>query len=116
MVARLTKPGQNIIADLTPQSADLLHVSSKLVIEAAELADPIAKYAYYTKPLRDAEMENIVEELGDMEFYMERIRSLLGITREITLQANIAKLEHKRYKDGYSNDAAIKRADKDDGQ
>lgn len=112
MVERLTKPGQNIIADLTPHSADLLHVSSNLLIEAAELADPIAKLAYYGKELGPEALANIIEELGDMEFYMERIRALLGITREQTLRHNIDKLA-KRYGESYSNDAAIKRADKE---
>jgi uncharacterized protein YabN with tetrapyrrole methylase and pyrophosphatase domain len=53
----------------------------------------------------------MVEELGDLEFYMERIRQIVGITREETLKANIEKLS-VRYGKTYSNEAAQARADK----
>jgi hypothetical protein len=53
-----------------------------------------------------------IEELGDLEFYMEGLRQGLGITREDTLKANIAKLS-KRYASGkYSNQQAHEHADK----
>jgi hypothetical protein len=54
----------------------------------------------------------VVEELGDLEFYMEGLRQATGITREETLAANIAKLG-KRYQNHlYSDGQAQSRADK----
>jgi NTP pyrophosphatase (non-canonical NTP hydrolase) len=77
--------------------------------ETGELLDAIKKHVIYRKPL---DMPNIIEELGDIEFYMEGLRQQLGVTREQCLQHNIAKLT-KRYESGsFSNASAIGRADK----
>jgi len=70
--------------------------------------DAIKKSAIYKKTL---DRPNVIEELGDLEFYMQGLRSALGITREDTLRHNISKLT-KRYGDKYSNQAAQARADK----
>ena len=53
----------------------------------------------------------MIEELGDLEFYMQGLRDALKITREETLKINMQKLE-KRYGGLYSNEAAQARADK----
>lgn len=109
MVAALVKPGADIIAELTPEQADLLHMGVGVSGESGELLDAIKKGTIYGKPL---DIENIIEELGDLEFYMERVRQLINITREQTIEANIAKLG-KRYSSGkYSNQQAQARADK----
>ena len=111
MVAALVKPGSDVIRDLTPESANLLHLASALCGEAGELFDPIKKTAIYGKPI---DFENIREELGDIEFYLEGIRSALGITRESTLQANIDKLSVRYAQKKFTNEDAINRADKDE--
>lgn len=67
------------------------------------------KHVIYNKPL---DRENVVEELGDLEFYMEQLRQNVGITREETLAANIAKLEIRYNGLRYSDQAAQQRADK----
>lgn len=109
MVAALVKDGALILQEMTPQQADLLHMSVGVSGEAGELLDAIKKHTIYGKPL---DIENVIEELGDLEFYMERIRQLINITREQTIEANIAKLG-KRYSSGkYSNQQAQARADK----
>lgn len=88
---------------------ELCHAAMGVSGEAGELSDAIKRNAIYGKP---ADVDNIVEELGDLEFYMQDIRAKYGITRQQTLQANISKLE-KRYIDlSYSDEAAIARADK----
>lgn len=105
MVAALAKPGQDIIDSLTPDKADLLHMAVGVAGEAGELLDAVKKHVIYNKPI---DRQNVIEELGDMEFYMERIRQLVGITREQTLDANQAKLltsEKARYKLGVYTDA-----------
>ena len=107
-VMALAKPGEDILKEMSPQQMHLLHCAVGISGETGELLDAIKKAAVYQKPI---DLENVVEELGDLEFYMEGLRSKLGITREQTIEANIKKLE-KRYKGGYSNKAAQERADK----
>lgn len=112
LVAALAKPGEDIVDSLTPDGAHLLHMAVGIAGESGELLDAIKKAVIYCKPI---DIENVVEELGDLEFYMEGLRDRLGITREQTLQANVAKLS-KRYKAGsYSDKAAQERADKAPG-
>jgi NTP pyrophosphatase (non-canonical NTP hydrolase) len=111
LVFNLVKPGSDVIRDLTPESANLLHLASALCGESGELFDPIKKTAIYGKPL---DLTNIREELGDIEFYLEGIRSALRITREETLQANIDKLSVRYASQKFTNEDAINRADKDE--
>ena len=109
LVANLAKPGQDIVNIMTPEVAHLLHMVVGISGESGELLDAIKKAAIYCKPI---DRENVIEELGDLEFYMQGLRAGLGITREQTLEANIAKLS-RRYSAGtYSNEQAQARADK----
>ena len=109
MVSQLAKDGAVIAKELTDTSAHSLHMAVGISGEAGELLDAIKKVAIYNKPI---DRENIIEELGDLEFYMEGLRQGLDITREETLHANIAKLG-KRYKGhNYSDQQAQARADK----
>lgn len=109
LVDRLAKSGEAILASLTPEKCHLWHMASCVPGEAGELFDAVKKYAIYEKPIDRA---NVVEELGDLEFYMQGVREALGITREETLVANQMKLR-RRYAGGiYSNEAAQERADK----
>ncbi|MFU9046295.1 nucleoside triphosphate pyrophosphohydrolase family protein [Acinetobacter tibetensis] len=109
MVAALSKPGEMIVRELSPSDAELIHMAMGVSGEAGELLDAIKKATIYRKPM---DMENVIEELGDLEFFMERIRQMTGITREQTIQANIAKLGKRYSKGTYSNDQAQVRADK----
>ncbi|MFA7523080.1 MAG: nucleoside triphosphate pyrophosphohydrolase family protein [Halothiobacillaceae bacterium] len=109
LVTALAKPGADIVATLTPEDAHALHMAVGISGESGELLDAIKKAAIYRKPIDRA---NVIEELGDLEFYMEGLRQGLGITREETIDANIAKLS-KRYSSGsYSDKHAQERADK----
>lgn len=109
MTAALSKSGSSIIQDLNPTKADLLHMAVGVSGEAGELLDAVKKATIYNKPL---DHQNMIEELGDLEFYMSRIRQLLGVSRDDVLEANYAKLS-KRYNSGsYSNEQAQQRADK----
>lgn len=113
MVADLKKAGELILATLTPEKVDAWHMATGTVGEAGELIDAVKKYVVYNKVL---DRENVVEELGDLEFYMEGVRQNLGITREETLEANLTKLlkgDKARYKSGvYTDQQAQDRADK----
>ena len=110
MTLALAKGGQDIINDLTPEKADLLHMAVGVSGEAGELLDAVKKAVIYNKQM---DLENIIEELGDLEFYMSKIRQIVGITREEILQRNIDKLSVRYAKGKYSNDQAQERADKE---
>lgn len=109
MVRTLAKPGADIIASLDPDKAHNMHMAVGISGEAGELLDAVKKNVIYNKPL---DRENVVEELGDLEFYMEGLRQQLGIIREETLLANIKKLRVRYEGLKYSDSAAQARADK----
>lgn len=109
LVAALVKDPELLIAELTPESADAWHMATGISGEAGELLDAVKKHAVYARPI---DRENVVEELGDLEFYMEGLRQRLGITREETISGNIAKLSVRYGKLTFSNEDATVRADK----
>ena len=112
MVRKLCKSGNRIAEEITGSDAHGLHMAVGISGEAGELLDAIKKAVIYRKPL---DRENVVEELGDLEFYLEGLRWGLGITREETIEANVSKLG-KRYEGFfYSDHAAQNRADKETG-
>lgn len=89
-------------------SDGLMHAAIGIAGEAGELLDAIKKVWVYNKPI---DRNNIVEELGDIEWYMQALRTLLCITREETIRANVEKLG-KRYPQGYNDFHAAARIDK----
>lgn len=112
MVTNLQKSGEAILAKLTPLQAATLHMAVGVAGEGGELLDAVKRWTIYQK---DLDLDNVIEELGDIEFFLEGIRQNLAITREQTLEANLNKLlkgDRARYKDGYSDAAAIRRDDK----
>lgn len=112
MVAALAKPGHEIAADMMfdHSKAHLLHMAVGVSGESGELLDAIKKHTIYGKPLDRA---NVIEEIGDIEFYLQGLRAALNITREETIAGNIEKLG-KRYSSGtYSDQQAQARADKE---
>ncbi|QTH79770.1 putative nucleotide [Aeromonas phage PZL-Ah152] len=108
-VRKLAKSGELITNQLTPEMAHLWHMATGVAGEAGEVLDAVKKSAIYSKPL---DVENLIEELGDLEFYMEGIRQTIGVTREEVLKANFEKLSKRFPNLEYSNEAAQKRADK----
>jgi len=110
LVAALVKPGQDIIDSLTPQKAHLWHMASCVCGEGGELFDAIKKGAIYNKEI---DLENVIEELGDIEFYLEGIRSALKISRELTLAHNKNKLSKRYVGLTYSDKSAQERRDKE---
>lgn len=109
LVKALVKSGPHILKELTPSDAHLIHMAMGICGEAGELLDAIKKKTIYQKPI---DRTNVVEELGDLEFYMEGLRQELGITREETLKENILKLSTRYTGLKYSNQAAQERKDK----
>ena len=110
-VASRLKPSEQILASLTPEKAQLAHLAMLLTSEAGEVASALKGHIAYEKPLAPLK-ENLIEELGDIEFALEALRQLLGISRELVLAYNRNKLE-KRYPSGaFTNADAAARADK----
>lgn len=92
---------------------DLMHAAIGICGEAGELGDAIKKHVVYNKPL---DRTNVIEELGDLRFYMQAMQTLLGISEQEVLQHNACKLM-VRYEDlEYSDAAAQARADKKEGE
>lgn len=86
-----------------------MHAALGVCGEAGELADAIKRDVIYEK---GENRKNVVEELGDLRFYMQAVMQLHGITEQEVLQENANKL-CVRYKSlRYSDEAAVGRADK----
>lgn len=113
MVTALAKPGQAILREVTADQMHALHMAVGASGEAGELLDAIKKWVIYQKPL---DTVNVIEELGDLEFYLQGLREGLGITREQTIAANVAKLGKRYHTGGYTNAQAQQRADKPAGE
>ncbi|MCI4435421.1 MAG: nucleoside triphosphate pyrophosphohydrolase family protein [Ignisphaera sp.] len=108
-VMNLVKSGEAIIETITPEKAHLLHMAVGISGEAGELLDAVKKTCIYNKEL---DLENVIEELGDIEFYMEGLRSSLGLTRDDILLINMEKLNKRYSKNTYSDEQAQQRVDK----
>ena len=109
MVSTLVKPGVKILATMNPERAMLAHLGLGIAGEAGEIVDAIKKHTIYDQPL---DYTNIIEELGDMEFYMEGLRQAIGVTREECINNNISKLSVRYEGLIYSDKSAKDRADK----
>lgn len=86
----------------------MVHCAVGVAGEAGELLDAVKKTWIYNKPL---DSTNILEESGDCLFYIARLLQLNGFTLQEAMQANLEKLR-KRYPEGYTDQAAQDRADK----
>ncbi len=87
-----------------------MHIGLGIASEAGEVADAIKKEVIYNKPI---DRHHIIEELGDLRFYMEACATMYGLDDQDILQQNANKLA-RRYKDlTYSDVAAQVRADKE---
>lgn len=68
------KPGEDILATMTPFRARLLHAAIGLSGEAGELLEGCLTHE------RDAiDRDNIIEEMGDIHFYLSDLNALLEI-------------------------------------
>jgi NTP pyrophosphatase (non-canonical NTP hydrolase) len=110
IVASLAKDGSQMVAEQTPQDCHLNHMMLGLAGEVGELVDAIKRNTIYRKPL---DVINVIEELGDIEFYLEGVRNILCITRQATLDMNIAKLNVRYHAGSYNDTQAQARADKE---
>lgn len=76
MVATLVKPGANILLSLTPETVNLWHAATGVAGEGAELM------AAFLEP--ELDRENVLEECGDLAFYLEQLDQAAELEREDT--------------------------------
>jgi len=91
-----------------PRQVALLHLVSLLADEVGELASAIKKAEVYGQPF---DFENIEEEIGDILWATAYAAQVFGMSLETCARKNIDKLA-KRYPDGYSDEKAAQRLDK----
>ena len=108
-VSILMKNPLEIYETLDEEKIDVLHAAVGVSGEAGELLDGVKKWVVYNKEL---DRQNIVEELGDLTFYMQALMNRLEITREEILESNVGKLLVRYEGLKYSDEAAQGRADK----
>ncbi len=80
MVSVLAKSGDTIADELTGENAHLLHMAVGISGEIGEILEAFHEAELYNTNKLDT--ENVIEELGDLEFYLEGLRQGLGFTRE----------------------------------
>ena len=100
-----------LVKEMGSRTLNLLHAAVGISGEAGELLDAVKKHWAYEKPL---DFGNVVEELGDLEFYMAAMRQIIGMSRQAILQTNVNKLKLRYANMEYSDQAAQARADKAD--
>ncbi len=86
----------------------LLHASIGMSGETGEIADIVKKSMMYGKKI---DVQHLKEECGDVLWYMAIMLQELGSSFEEVMQMNVDKLA-KRYPDGFTEKAALDRADK----
>jgi hypothetical protein len=88
MVAALAKPGEDIAGDMNKHTADLWHGATGVATEAGELLLALHEAEYTVLGI---DRVNLIEELGDMEFYLQQVRANIGITRaDVQVQMSLA--------------------------
>lgn len=88
--------------------ADALHAILGMSGEVGELVDGFKKHLIYGKQV---DMANLIEEAGDVLWYMALLFRSIGVSFESVMEMNIEKLK-LRYPDKYTDAHAIARADK----
>lgn len=70
----------------------IAHAAVGVAGEAGEVVDLIKKSIFTGKKMY---IDEIIKELGDLEFYLEALRQQLHITRDEVLNANWKKLSER---------------------
>ena len=83
----------------------MLHATMGVSTEAGELVDALKKHVFYGKEL---DRTNMLEEVGDLFWYLAILSDELGLDFETIMRKNIEKLQ-TRYGGAFSQKAAIHR-------
>ena len=111
-VRALSKPGKDIVSEITPLDAHRLHMAVGISGEAGELLDAVKKAVIYRKNL---DVANVKEECGDLLFYITGILDSIGMDLDQVIAENMEKLSKRYGSLSYSNNQAIQRMDKKHG-
>lgn len=90
------------VGRITPR---IQHAVDGLVTEAGEIVDALKRHRFYGKEL---DKVNLVEEAGDICWYLSLLFDELGVTWEQAWDWNINKLQ-KRFPEKFTEDAALNR-------
>lgn len=83
----------------------LVHAMLGVCTEAGELQDMMKKHLIYGKPF---DAVNVVEECGDVLWYLALALTSVGSTMEECMERNIAKLK-RRFPSRFTEEAALNR-------
>ena len=78
--------------------------------EAGEVADLIKKIIHHGRPFDDGAQTKLIEELGDVLWYIAFTAKAVGVSLDDVVAANNAKLA-KRYPNGFNTADSIARRD-----
>ena len=92
---------------LSPEETMLVWNTLGLCGEAGEFAELVKKLVFHKHQISQIKL---AEELGDVLWYVAAICSRLGLSMSDVMQANVEKLK-KRYPEGYSQEASVRRQD-----
>ena len=106
-VGDLAAPAGPILENMTEFKIKLLHTALGLASEAGEILDEVKKHVYYGAPLNRLAIH---KEQGDMEWYSQLLRIVLGADRNNVVRSNVEKLI-KRHPNGFSLESALAKAD-----
>jgi len=81
-----------------------LHAVMGLSGEVGEVVDIIKKHVFHGKRL---DRRHLIEEIGDVEFYLEALRQVYDIDRDFTITQNWNKLTG-RHPEGIENSTHYK--------
>lgn len=83
----------------------LLHASIGIQTEGGELSDALKRHVFYGKPI---DKINLVEEAGDLLWYIAVLLNALGSDFDIAMELNIAKLR-ARFGEKFTEEQALTR-------
>ena len=87
------------------RAPELMHAAMGMVTESGEFIDALKKLTIYGKPL---DRTNLIEEIGDVQWYVALACRELGVSFEEVFDRNIEKLK-VRFPDKFTSDAALNR-------
>lgn len=88
-----------------PADQPLLNAILGLAGESGECCDLLKKTMFHGHPF---EFSKMVEELGDVRFYLEYAAEAIGVSMEYIEAMNVNKL-NLRYPDGFDAERSMKR-------
>jgi len=84
---------------------DLLHMAVGISDEAGEVLGQAKKAFFQGHPWKK---DKVIEEVGDLLFYLNRFIHLHGVTLSECIEANVVKL-NARYPNGWDPDKSLNR-------